>query len=123
MEIKKKSWSGLVGTNGSLSFLSLVLPWGPSLSLSKAPVPEAEGRPQLRPKGSFGPQSQGSSLARIGPSLATNVSIWDLKTSYLGIPKRHFSVITGLIYIYQRIFFGRLRHFLAIGPSSVTEVS
>ena len=93
MEIKKKSWPGLVGTNGSLWFLSLVLSWGPSLSLSKAPVPEADGRPQARPKDSLGPQ--GSSLARIGPSLATEVPNWAPKSAYL-LPMGPSRLLRGL---------------------------
>ena len=63
------------------------------MSLSKAPVPEADGRPQPRPKGSFGPQ--GSSLARIGPSLAAKVPIWALKSTYL-LPKGHSWLLRAL---------------------------
>ena len=62
------------------------------MSLSKVPVPEVDGRPQPRLKGSFGPQ--GSSLARIGPSLATEVPIGALKSTYLSTPKGPFLVIT-----------------------------
>ena len=62
----------------------------------EGPVPEADGRPQPRLKGSFGPQ--GSSLARIVPSLATEVPIWSLKSIYL-LPKGPSWLLRALFYL------------------------